>query len=325
MVVAGSRWVAVFLGASVLSVSLLAAGARGSSAADPGPTGPAGDGRLLVASWKELQFEAHKLFLGASTTLRLRFEKLAAAGLRPAAEGAAVASTWSSVAMLSLDSDLPFGRDERVTAWVDPFTGAVLQTERLSTGHKPGWKLQRYLGDGIFTWRATPSDGEESLGHERWSRRSEKRTQWQGAVPDGLVVSDSYALFYLVSTHRFAAPGDELRICVPTKDRLVEVRLVAGEQITEEFDFEQVEGEETRRRSGEMRVRVVRGLGRAVGSQAGDADVDLGFLGMRGEITILLSAEQVPLEIRGRVDGVGRVVVRLKRAVMVQGLCGGVE
>jgi hypothetical protein len=315
-VAAGGRCRLALLGALVGSLSLLAAGGRGGAATGPAPTGPAEERRLLVASWEELRFEAHKLFLGASTTVGLRFERLAEAGLRPAPEGEAVEPGAGRVAVVSLDSDLPFGRGERVTVWVDPITGAALQTERLATGSKPGWRLQRYLSDGAFSWRASPADDEEELGHERWSRRSERQTRWRGSAPDRPVVSDSYALLYLVSSHRFAAPGDELRLCVPAKDRLVEARFVAGEEITDRFDFEQVEGDATRRRSGEMRARVVRGLGRAVGSQASEADVDLGFLGMRGEITILLDPERVPLEIRGRAQGVGRVVVRLKRVVM---------
>jgi hypothetical protein len=288
----------------------------------------AGQGPNLAAPvWTELELEARKLFLKATTRVSVRLEPatVVEGDLRVPPEGVPRQPTGPRVAVVSLSSDLPFGRRQASTAWVDAASGAALQGERLSTGRKPSWKQWRYLDGGRYVWRVSPHDpNEESLDRSAWTRRRDRLERWREVVPSGLVVSDSYALLYLVSAGRLDRGGSELRFCLEADDRLVEVRLVAGELITDRFELEEVAGGSTRVRSGEIRAQAVRGLGRPVGGGGGAEDVDLGFLGLKGEVTILLEeGTGMPLEVRGRAEGVGRVTVRVRRVVLVPEAAGG--
>ena len=288
----------------------------------------AGQGPNLAAPvWTELELEARKLFLKAATRVSVRLEPATAVegDLRVPPEGVPSQPVGSRVAVVTLSSDLPFGRRETARAWVDPLSGAALQGERLRMGRKPSWKQWRYLDGGRYVWRVSPQDpNEESLDCSAWTRRRDRLERWREAVPSGLVVSDSYALLYLVSAGRLDRGGSELRFCLEADDRLVEVRLVAGELIAERFELEEVAGESTRVRTDKIRARAVRGLGRPVAGGAGAEDVDLGFLGLKGEITILVEeGTGMPLEVRGRAEGVGKVTVRVRRVVLAPEAAGG--
>jgi hypothetical protein len=287
---------------------------------EPGGRAQAGEPGLSSPIWTELELEARKLFLKATTRVAVKLQETGAVrgDLRTPPEGVARRPTSPRVAIVNLESDLPFGRFQTSTVWVDALTGAALQGERLASGRKPSWKLWRYLDGARYVWRAEPGDSSEArLDRSAWTRRRDRLEAWESSVPPGLVVSDSYALLYLVSAARLERDGAELRFCLEADGRLVEARFVAGEVVTDRFELEEVSAGVSGMRSGLMRARAVRGLGRPVGGEAAGEEVDLGFLGLQGEITVLLAEGWgVPLEVRGRAQGVGQVTVRVRRVVL---------
>lgn len=294
---------------------------------DPEGRVAAGLPGLSAPVWTELELEARKLFMRATTRLSVRLQPATAIldDLGRPPEGEPRRPAGPQVAVVSLSSDLPFGRFQTSRAWVDPVTGTAFQGERLNTGRKPSWKRWRYLEGGKYVWREAPGDKQgEALERSHWSRRSERLERWDGSVPPGLVVSDSYALLYLASAGRLERGGNDLRFCLEADKRLVEVRFVPGEVVTDRFEVEVVADGGTQLRRGEMRARAVRGIGRPLAGGATGEDVDLGFLGLKGEITILFEEETgIPLEVRGRAEGVGRVTVRVRRVVLAPGAAGG--
>ena len=106
----------------------------------PTPTGP-----LHPVAWNELGFSARKLFLKASTVVTVEEEPAASVRpeLRKVPEGGGLTPPGGPVAVVTLRTDLPFGRNEVARAWAGAGCGTALQSEKLVSGSKNYWKLRR--------------------------------------------------------------------------------------------------------------------------------------------------------------------------------------
>lgn len=290
-------------GAVGLAVSL--AGTLG--AAEP-PLGP--------VAWRRLEFGATKLLLSVSTTVTV--ERVAAARAAPAlrapAEGTALPVAGTEVLLLTFDSELPFGRHEHTTVWLEPGSGAALQGYKLVTGRKPYEKLFRYTTEGFYFWRAAPAaGGEEKLGPESWSRRRGRLVRSALPLPAGTAVTDSYALLYLASAARLERAGAGLRAVLLAEEQPVEVRFASGGLVQDRLDYRERGSDGSRRRNQQALQRVVTMSGRPLGSGAAAGGVDLGFLGLRGSVRVFLDAGTgLPVRLQGRADTIGELTVRLE-------------
>jgi len=270
--------------------------------------------------WSELRYVAHKFFIGASTTVSWR-----EGGAPPAAPGLpslppdlGPAPSVGRLVAVTLASDLPFGRDEEVTAWIDPATGAAVATEKMGTGSKPVRKVQRFGAGGLAWWRWEPDKGQEELAWDHWGRFSAGTESWT-ATSGEPPITDSYALLWLLSAMPRDAPDRVVEARVVTRGRLVRVEFATGGLSQIRADFETVAADGSRsRREDPVTVREVRvGASAAGGEDGSGEDVDLGFLGMRGSLTAYLDLDTgIPVQLRGRAGGIGRVTVRLDRAVL---------
>ncbi len=269
--------------------------------------------------WTELHFVARKLLIGASTTVSWRevdaAAVIAALPALPADLGPPPGS--SRLVAVTLASDLPFGRDEQVTAWIDPASGAAVATEKLSTGAKPVRKIQRFGAGGLAWWRWEPGKGQKGLPPDRWGRFGSDTVRWPACSGDQ-PITDSYALLWLLSAMPRDAADRVVEARVVTRGRLVRVEFAARSLTRIRADFESVGPDGSRRRYRDpVTVREVRVGASAAGEGESGDDVDLGFLGMRGSLTAYIDLETgVPMELRGRVGGIGNVTVRLDRAVL---------
>ncbi len=284
--------------------------------------GAGGHGAELPAAppavpWTALHFQAHKLM--ASATSVIRHELLPATALAdrlrepPGSRGIPLPPM---VVQLSVETDLPLGRDEQVRVWLDPVTFAALQTEKRTFGKRPYEKLFRYTSGGYYEWRRGVADEREALlPPQQWS---DLRQSWAG-VPGGVegapVVADPYALLYMVSAAQLQRPGRHLTAHIVSRGDLVVLEFGDAGLSRRPVDYwERWPGGERRRRADALvRLVHVRAVGRARG--ADNQRVDLGFWGMQDGLTIALDAGSgVPLEFSGRARTVGSLVVRLGRA-----------
>jgi hypothetical protein len=289
------------IGGGVLAVVLA------SAAAGAEILGPVG--------WQRIELGASKLLLSATTSLAV--ESLtagrAAGFLRAVPEGMAV-PVGPEVVALTTDTVLPFGRHEVTTVLLDPLTGAVLQGDKLVTGRKPYQKVFRYTREGFFFWRAAPaSPSEEKASPEDWSKRRARLVRAAAPLPEGAVVTDSYALLYLVSAAGMNRQGSAFATCVLADDQPVELRFQAGGLVQQDADFRERRAGGSLRRRGPVLLRTVVVKARAVSGQTGGGDVDLGFLGMRGDVRILVEARTgLPVQVVGRTDTIGELTVDLQ-------------
>ncbi len=267
--------------------------------------------------WSELQYRAQKLFLSATTTISVRSEARAKVlpALRTPPEGRGIAPPGPRVTVITLESTLPFGRREVATAWIDPGTGQVLQTEKRNLGRDLVWKLRRYTADGVYSWRSEPrSPKEEEQEPASWSGTDNAFTAWPEQPPPGAVVTDSYALLYLISAARLDRAGQSLTIYLLSRDRLVEVRFTAADLAAEQVHFQEVRESGSRERIEGVLVRRVTSTARPLGD--GTGDVDVGLMGLKDDVSFAIEVGTgLPVEISGRASGVGRVRVKLKRVV----------
>lgn len=301
-----------------LATSFLALLAIGSTTVDHAPEAA----RFVPVPWVELRLSAHKLFLSAATTLRVERvdASMLAGSLRTPPRGKPVPLTGPEAVALTSETDLPFGRNETVTTWLDPTSGAAIQADKLTRGHSPYRKVFRYTDRGVYAWRSAPADPKAAAEDpSAWTRRSESFQESPIAPPSGLPITESYALLYLASAARLDRPDSQLRLVILSEARLVELTFNAGELIQKRVTFDEAWPGAERHRSGGLLLRRVRVTARPLDAADGGADVDLGFLGMRGDLTILVEVGTgIPVELSGHAEHVGALTVRLDRVVLRQ-------
>jgi len=270
--------------------------------------------------WRELRYAARKLIFGASTAIRI--ESAPARGLAGALKrppnARPVPLPEGDVVALSMTTDLPFGRDEKVTLWLDPMSGAALGAEKTVVGGNSYHKLLRFTDGGLYTWRSAPASArEERLGPEGWTARKQYMTQPAVGPPGGTPVTDAYALLYLVSAARLDRKDTSLRLVVLADKGYAELVFASGGLSRLRASFDESWPGGTRRRDGDVLVRTVRATARAVDAAHPQDDVDLGFLGMRGALTVLVEVGSgIPVAFSGRAEHVGNLTVRLDRAAL---------
>lgn len=297
-----------------LATSALAGGKTAQAPETPDRTAP----KLPV--WQEVSYSASKFLLRASTTMRVdlvQAEELQSR-LREPPDGKGVPLPDTRVLHLSATTDMPFGRSEESETWLDPTTGGAVLAEKISHRRRPYRKVYRYTDKGIYVWRTAPADAREQAGHpEKWSDKETELETLDRPLPENAALTDAYSLLVLLSLHPFQRQEETHTHFVLADGRLVELTFTAGGLTTAEVDFDETRGRSNRRRAERIVVRPVTVAGRAVADPDNNREVDLGFLGMRGSLTVLLEAETgIPIEVSGRVERIGHLVVRLTQAVL---------
>jgi hypothetical protein len=281
---------------------------------------PIAESRSGEVPWAELTYSAHKFILGATTVIRV--ERLPAETvtevLRTPPTDRQVSVPTGGAAVVLVTTDLPFGRDETVKLFFDPTTGAALGGEKTMLGRSAYHKFLRYTDGGLYTWRSAPAnDGETALSPEGWTRHKQYLVEPSARPAQGTAVIDSYALLYLVAAARLDRRGSGLRMVMLADDRYAEMTFVAGGLTYSRVNFDEIWPGGSRHREGDVMVRTVRATARALGASESSGDVELGFLGMRGALTIYLEAgTALPVALSGRVQHIGEVTVRLDKVVL---------
>ncbi len=232
---------------------------------EPSPAPTAGVAGQVA--WRELHYSAHKFFLSATTTIHV--ERLGASELgkllRRPPGGHGVALEGREAAAVSVESELPFGRDERVTLWLDPASGSALGAEKLVLGRNPYRKVLRFVPDGLYTWRSSPRDAREA-GRAPGTWKEGKPYLVAPAVrpPSGTPVTDSYGLLYLVATARLDRKDGTLHLVMLADDGFIDLGFEAGGLSYRRASFDLAWPGGGVRRDGDVLVRTVRATAHAL-------------------------------------------------------------
>jgi hypothetical protein len=286
------------------------------AAAGPPPPGAPGTGLAGLLA-VEVEYRAHKLIFTMTTKARLSLIPVESVrdSLRPPPAGTPVPLPPETVASLTVETDLPFGRRDVTHILLDPRTGAALQTDKLTTVRGASRSVTRYLTGGVYTWRSWPaSRSEERLGPQAWTRRSERFTPYPAALSDGVVVTDGYALLPLAEMARLDRPGATLHLYVPSYHRFLALDFVPLGFERRDVDIREESPVGVTVQDGPRLVRAVGVFARAVGGTGRETPHELGILGFQGGVTLLVDARTgVPLALTGRADYIGTLTARLIR------------
>ena len=203
-----------------------AAASSPTPAGEPTAAAPVPEPSPAVA-WTELRYAAHKLFLSASTTIQTEWVPAAelATLLRRPERGRAIAVPADGAVAVSLASELPFGRDERVTLWLDPANGAALGARRpCSAAARTTSSCASPKGASIPGAALPETSANGRRGPEGWTDRSRYLVEPAVGPPQGTPVTDPYALIYLVTAARLDRKDSSLKLVLLSDDRYVEMR-----------------------------------------------------------------------------------------------------
>jgi hypothetical protein len=270
---------------------------------------PLDPGRL---AWRELRYRARKFIFTAETTVKAELVPVAAAAgdLLRLEDRHPVQPLGDRLARLELDT-VALGRHTRYRVWLEPSTGAALQSTVQEFGSRARYKLQRFTDGGVMVVRFAPAPGEDEQPADRWTRRADSFAAFPRQGGDGAAVTDSTALFWILSTAPLTSPGDTATIAVTSRSQLMLVTVTVRAAIQLRRDVDEHARGVTRHLDGSAPALDLSVDATPLGGAP--AAENLEFLGMKGSIRIVLDPRlRTPLEISGRVPGAGTVIVRLR-------------
>lgn len=253
--------------------------------------------------WTRLELKARKLIFTARSEVRLRSvaSPEAAALWIDSPEGVAVQAAGPRVLEITIESS-GLGKESTNTVWFNPGRGDAIDYFKQRHGKNGYRKDARFADRGTFVLRRAPIDRDEA---ERPFPEWSKIEKFSYPYPQEVRcrgISDPAVLFYMLSARTAAELRD---VCVFSSKQMVPLAIeeVGSEKLR--VDYDEIRAAETHRRSGEVdAVRV------AVRPAEGTDDFEL--LGLDGAIEVLLEkTTRVPLEVRGRIGGLGGVKIKL--------------
>ncbi len=264
--------------------------------------------------WQSLEFRASKLMVTATAEVtlsevaddersQLLLDTLLLEGTARTAE--------PRVLRLEIESKL-LGRTSLGTLWLRADDASALRRVQLETRRgRERQKTYRFGRREVTTVRLTPADPSEAQGPpESWSQRSDESIPLPSDLTGGVI--DPTALLYAVSAFPPESFREGLRFLTYAGNAVqeVEVRWTGTETVTTAYEIEgATPGGGDRRR--QVEAMVYSAAARALPG----SEQQLELLGLKGDLDLIIEVGTlVPLEIRGRLPPVGRVVVRLEKA-----------
>lgn len=129
------------------------------------------------------------------------------------------------------------------------------------------------------------------------------------ALPEGAVVTDSYALLYLASAARLDRPGAGLRVVLLAEEQPVELHFSSGGLVQDRLDYRERGTDGSRRRNQEVLQRVVTVAASRSAARAGPTrwtSASSGCAGMSGSSS---TPAVVCAPVAGRTDRIGELTV----------------
>ena len=203
------------------------------------------------------------------------------------------------------------GRDMATELWMNPGDGAILQYQTNDSGGRPKHRIYRFTERGAFrrTWR--PEKNEKKLAWPEWSEQYGDFRPFPEEVYDR-VITDSLGIIYIIAASELGRGGNRLEVLAFGSRKVSRGIFTAEEIVDIDADFV-VEGPLGERRC-KGKTQVLR-IGVEIETVGDEDEPDSGIL---SEIEIFLDLQsRLPLRISARAKYVGRVVIKTKRARMI--------
>ncbi len=289
---------------------LMAAGVA--RADEPGPSLDA-----ERVQWTELEFQASKLGLTATSTIRLSSvpRDQAQARLLAIEDVPMPNPSAPHVALVEIETVLR-KRHSTIQGWFDPHSGRAFQREKLETGRKHYQRTDRLGVGAVHRRRRSPlDDGEIAAGPPGWTHREDEDVALP-PVPADAVVSLPSALFYLVAAAPLEQKGDRLELYAFSRQSLdrLELEVLGRARVATDY---RVEGAGDTGSTTAAKIDALCIAVRATPVNVEDSDASFQFLGLKGDVEIFLDpATRLPVQVSGSTGVLGRLDVKLRRAVL---------
>src|SRR5690554_2047919 len=275
------------------------------------PQGLAADYDLANFKPATLHYKASKFFVSAETQVQQRLipSEQAAGQLLPLSQEEGRMPNQDKIILQTLKTNV-MGQQSQIETWLNPDAG-ILQRSSLYTGRKNWFRTYRYIPAGAYSVKRQPaSKGEQNLPHNQWSDVSTRFYQLED-VPLNHPLSETEALFYLISVAKLSQPGDELQLPVFDKDEVIGISVVVEKRVTLPVNFKEITDQGEKRISGKQEVLRARLSARPLGDQANASDFE--FLGYSGDVELYIDPQRrVILQMSGKYDYLGKVDIRLQ-------------
>ncbi|MEM8998590.1 MAG: hypothetical protein AAGF23_27650 [Acidobacteriota bacterium] len=249
----------------------------------------ADDLRPERVGWSELEYRASKLFVTAEAAVSLERR--------------------DGDMLMQLGSEV-LGRRSETRLWIDASTGRSIREERLKLHRDAALRAYVYGADHALKIRYRERPLKEGRGPlESWVEKSRERQPF-GAAGDPLPddVTTPSALLYLLAASPLGATGDLFEAPIFADEQLVTARAEVVELVSFSGEIQRLGGAGIHRPGQTLRIRLT-------GRDPAGAAVDLGLLGLEGDLEVLIERDtRLPLAIRGAMPVVGTLDVKLRAA-----------
>ncbi|WP_455220400.1 DUF3108 domain-containing protein [Kaarinaea lacus] len=261
--------------------------------------------------WSRLEFKTYLLFIKLTADVEYRrVDSNAVAGFYNPADKQLVVSESDELLLLTMNSD-NFGRKSVVHFWFDPDL-AGLQTEQIESGRKNYVHTYRFGKNGVYRRDVYPKENESDLPRSEWTKLEYHEYPYPSNF-SSTSLTDSAALFYIVSAANLSKPGDTFTCFTFGKKHLNKIELkVEG---LSEIDVDYYEQHNNNEREVEETVSALRIS--VIPTPVGDnnEENEFEFLGLKEDIKIYVDPRnRIPLQISSRVKILGTVDIKLGRA-----------
>ncbi len=271
-----------------------------------------GNGQSDSVPWSRLEYRGSKLMFSADSGIELEriLASEAVTELTMPDPGPALMPKSGEIMLVSLRTT-GLGRESLLTLWLEP-PGSALQ--RISTEVGKRYSAYRFAEDGVYQTRRYPGDkNERALSPGEWSQGSETYEEYSEVCGNPCTVSDPAALFYLLAISPIRGPGDSVEFLVYTSKGLARVGITAHDPDRIRANYVEESGH--MERHIKESVDVLHLKLRAVPIYE-DQNANFRFLGLQDDIVLYFLPEQrLLVQIEGRVPKVGKVKIKLRRAI----------
>ncbi len=274
--------------------------------------------------WTHLEFLATRFPFSALSSVDLALVKPADVLLRKPGEGTAIAP-GPAIVRLGYRADL-FGQKFETSLWMQAGTGAALQYDTVESGRRQRHRTLRFTDRGVALWTVRPTSSEEGRPLAAWTDQSSGFRPYEPAVSElspelaGLPVVDPLGLLYVVAAADFGPRRASLELLGLSGRQLIRISLLAKPVTVLSADYTVRQGKKDERCRGKFRVVPVEIRPESLTSE----EADLDFLGLSSDIEVLIAEKtRLPLRITGRARRLGNVSIRLRSAVLPDGVACG--
>ena len=260
--------------------------------------------------WNHLKYSGSKFLMSMNTSVSVELisDTQAIKELITTPEGEGKVPTSNQTVKVSVQNKV-IGSETDFTVWVEPDT-TVLQRTSIYGGIKEWYRTYRFMDDKVFSDKRKPAKSSEE--GNPWDTWTNKRPNFYALddVEQGVVVSESEALFYLIGVADLEKKGDQVTLNVYDRSGVIgaTVKVIGTKKVAVDYVVKQ--GDKLSRVN--KKITALELVLEAKPIKEDGSLEEFKFLGYKDDIRMLVNPElNTILQISGSIEYVGEVTIRL--------------